>query len=140
MRPKLEWTASGTVRSDKIDHETTFRIACPWGNSTMAIHQEGSAVACAVDYEGRFKAGNAKEKSLKELWVILGEQLRQPHREHRWVDIPKICQGCRDWQTAGASYEAETVPGTRPFWFKPESSDILTFDKRLIESTESSKP
>lgn len=123
VRPKLEWTATGSIRSDRIDHETNFRIACPWGNNTMAIHQDGSAVACAVDYEGRHKVGNARDVSVKELWVRLGETLRKPHREHRWNDIPEICKGCRDWQTAGAEYEKKNLPGSRPFWYDPELTD-----------------
>ena len=40
----------------------------------MAIHQDGSVVACAVDYEGMFKAGNANFMSIKELWDVLGEK------------------------------------------------------------------
>jgi MoaA/NifB/PqqE/SkfB family radical SAM enzyme len=73
VRPMLEWTATGTVRTDTIVHESDFRIACPWGNNTMAIHQEGSVVACAVDYEGRLKVGNVKDTSVKEAWRRLGE-------------------------------------------------------------------
>jgi radical SAM protein with 4Fe4S-binding SPASM domain len=117
LRPMLEWTATGTVRSETIDHFSDFRIACPWGNNTMAIHQDGSVVSCAVDYEGMFKAGNVRDHSVKELWAILGEKLRKPHREHRWKDMPNICKGCGDWQVAGAEYERETVEGTRPFWY-----------------------
>ena len=124
VRPKLEWTATGSIRSDRIDHETNFRIACPWGNNTMAIHQDGSVVACAVDYEGRFKVGNAHDKSVRELWALLGEQLRRVHREHRWNDLPDVCKGCRDWQTAGAEYEKKNVPGTRPFWYNTETTDF----------------
>jgi radical SAM protein with 4Fe4S-binding SPASM domain len=120
LRPMLEWTATGTVRTDTIDHYSNFRTACGWGNNTMAIHQDGSVVACAVDYEGMFKAGNARDKTVKELWAILGEKLRKPHREHRWNDMPNICKGCGDWQVAGAEYEAETVEGTRPFWYYEE--------------------
>ncbi len=124
VRPKLEWAATGSIRSDRIDHETEFRIACPWGNNTMAIHQNGDVVACAVDYEGCHKAGNAQDVSVKELWVRLGESLRKPHREHRWNDIPDICKGCRDWQTAGAEYEKKNLPGSRPFWYDPETTDF----------------
>lgn len=122
VRPMLEWTATGTVRSDTIDHDTSFRIACPWGNNTMAIHQNGNVVACAVDYEGLFVAGNVAEKSVKECWAILGEKLRRPHREHRWGDMPNICKGCGDWQVAGAEYEEQKVEGTRPFWYNEEMS------------------
>lgn len=124
VRPKLEWTATGSIRSDRIDHETDFRIACPWGNNTMAIHQDGSVVACAVDYEGMFKAGNANDLSLRELWAQLNERLRCPHREHRWQDIPEVCKECRDWQTAGAEYEKKNVPGARPFWYDSELTDF----------------
>jgi MoaA/NifB/PqqE/SkfB family radical SAM enzyme len=123
VRPKLEWTATGTVRSSRIDHATEFRIACPWGNNTMAIHQDGSAVTCAVDYAGRVKVGNARDLSVKELWRRLGETVRRPHRERRWQDIPDICKGCRDWQTAGAEYEQSNLPGSRPFWYDPERTN-----------------
>jgi radical SAM protein with 4Fe4S-binding SPASM domain len=124
VRPMLEWTATGTVRTDTIAHDREFRIACPWGNNTMAIHQDGSVVACAVDYEGRFKPGNVREISVKEAWLRLGEQLRKVHREHRWKDLPEICKGCGDWQVAGANYEEEVVEGTRPFWYYDEETKV----------------
>jgi radical SAM protein with 4Fe4S-binding SPASM domain len=117
IRPMLEWTATGTVRTETIDHVSQYRIACPWGNNTMAVHQDGRVVACAVDYEGLFTPGNVRDRSIKELWQILDEKLRKPHREHRWSDIPNICKGCGDWQVAGAQYEPEAVEGTRPFWY-----------------------
>jgi len=124
VRAKLEWTATGTIRSSRIDHETKFRIACPWGNNTMAIHQDGAAVACAVDWAGKVNVGNAGEVSVKELWRRLGEVIRRTHREHRWADLPDICKGCRDWQTAGAEYEeGNQIDGARPFWYKPEETD-----------------
>lgn len=119
VRPMLEWTATGTVRTDTIDHNTMFRIACPWGNNSMAIHQDGSVVACPVDYEGMYKPANAATTTVKEAWDILGETLRKKHREHDWLNIPNICKGCGDWQVAGADYEEEDegVEGTRPFWY-----------------------
>ena len=120
IRPMLEWAATGSVRTDTIVHDSGFRIACPWGNNTMAIHQDGSVVACAIDYEGRVNVGNVKMISVKEAWQRLGEQLRKAHREHRWNDMPDICKGCGDWQVAGAQYEEESVEGTRPFWYYDE--------------------
>ena len=117
VRPMLEWTATGTVRTDTISHESDFRIACPWGNNTMAIHQDGKVVTCAVDYEGMFTVGNVNEITVKEAWQRLGEQVRKVHREHRWNDLPNICKGCGDWQVAGAEYAEEKVEGTRPFWY-----------------------
>jgi MoaA/NifB/PqqE/SkfB family radical SAM enzyme len=121
IRPMLEWTATGTVRTNTILHDHPFRIACPWANNTMAIHQDGRVVACAVDYEGRFTPGNVGESSIRELWAILGRDLRRLHREHRWSELPELCQGCGDWQVAGAEYEPPTVAGTRPFWYGDDS-------------------
>jgi len=120
VRPMLEWTATGTVRSDTIKHNTDFRISCPWGINTMAIHSNGNAVACAIDYEGLFVAGNTREMSVKEMWAVLGAKLRKPHFDHDWKNIPNICKGCGDWQVAGADYERENVEGTRPFWYYDE--------------------
>ena len=59
----------------------------------MAIHQDGSVVACAVDYEGRVNVGNANDHSVTELWQRLGESVRKPHREHDWASLPDICKG-----------------------------------------------
>lgn len=118
VRRMLEWTATGTVRTETIDHGTPFRIACPWANNTMAIHENGDVVACAVDYAGRFTVGNVRERSVRELWRALGHRLRRAHRAHRWDALPEVCRGCGDWQTAGAEYEPEQVPGTRPFWLR----------------------
>jgi MoaA/NifB/PqqE/SkfB family radical SAM enzyme len=117
VRPMLEWTATGSIRSDSITHDSDFRIACPWGNNTMAIHQDGLVVACAVDYEGRHRVADVRQETVREAWRKLGETLRTPQRQHRWGDIPDICKGCGDWQVAGAEYEAETVEATRPFWY-----------------------
>ena len=125
VRPMLEWTATGTVRSNTIDHNTDFRIACPWGNNTMAIHQNGNVVACAVDYEGMYKPANLNNTTIKEAWRILGETLRKPHREHRWNDVPNICKGCGDWQVAGAEYEEQKVAGTRPFWYDEDKKPTV---------------
>jgi MoaA/NifB/PqqE/SkfB family radical SAM enzyme len=118
VRPMLEWTATGTVRTETIDRTAPFRIACPWGNNTMAIHQNGAVVTCAVDYEGRFTVGNIRDLTIREAWGLLGDGLRRAHRGHRWADLPDVCRGCGDWQVAGAEYKAEQVEGTRPFSYR----------------------
>lgn len=128
VRPMLEWTATGTVRTDTIDHNTMFRIACPWGNNSMAIHQDGSVVACPVDYEGMFKPANVQFTTVKEAWKLLGEMLREKHRNHDWLNIPNICKGCGDWQVAGAEYEDEDdgIEGTRPFWYYDQKEEAVS--------------
>jgi len=124
VRPKLEWTATGSIRSNRTEHNPDFRIACPWGNNTMAIHQDGSVVACAVDYEGKVNVGNLKDITIVEAWSRLKKVLRDPHRKHCWSDIPDLCKGCNDWQTAGAEYEKSNIPGSRPFWYDVEKTDF----------------
>lgn len=123
VRPMLEWTATGSVRTETIEHASDFRIACPWGNNTMAIHQDGTVAACAVDYEGRHAAADLKTQTVREAWAALHTTLRRPQREHRWEEIPEICQGCGDWQVAGAEYEEETAAGTRPFWYYDQKGE-----------------
>lgn len=132
VRPMLEWGATGSVRTETIAHDSAFRIACPWANNTMAVHQDGKVVACAVDYEGRFVAGDLRTESIRDVWVNLGAKLRSAHRDHRWSDLPAICQGCGDWQVAGASYEEETVEGTRPFWFYERHAEPHPWAERVL--------
>lgn len=118
-RRKLTWTSSGSIKADWMKLDQSQRIACPWGNNAAAIHQDGSLVACAVDYDGRFKAGNVKDHTIKQLWRgVHRTKLRLPHLEHRWKDLPEICQGCPDWQAVGANYMGKEgeKSGARPFW------------------------
>lgn len=113
------WT--GAVRASQLDYEDDFKIACPIGNNTLAIHQNGNVVACCADYEGGFIAGNIREKSIEEIWkTILYENIRKPFREHLWNEIPDICNVCRDWQICGAEYISAKEENNRvyPFWYK----------------------
>ncbi|HOI83468.1 MAG TPA: radical SAM protein [Campylobacterales bacterium] len=122
VRNMLSWTNSGDVVANNLDYKTDFRIACPWGNNTMAIHANGNVVACAVDYEGYFVAGNITTESLSNIWT--GKhyiQLRKMHREHKWDSIPDVCKTCPDWQAVGAEYHINEQMGekkeARPFWW-----------------------
>jgi len=128
VRNMLSWTNSGDVVAKNLDYETDFRIACPWGNNTMAIHANGNIVACAVDYEGNFVAGNVKEQTLQSIWH--GDhykKLRQVHREHRWDELPSVCKTCPDWQAVGAEYHENESIGevneeARPFWWSNDNN------------------
>jgi radical SAM protein with 4Fe4S-binding SPASM domain len=123
VRNMLSWTNSGDVVAQNLDYETDFRIACPWGNNTMAIHANGNIVACAVDYEGHFVAGNAQNESLASIWQNEHyTKLRKVHKEHRWNDLPEVCKTCPDWQAVGAEYYENKTLGeakeeARPFWW-----------------------
>ncbi len=127
VRNMLSWTNSGDVVADNLDYETDFRIACPWGNNTMAIHANGNIVACAVDYEGHFVAGNIATESLYDIWHGKHySMLRKMHSEHNWDKVPDVCKTCPDWQAVGAEYHVNEKIGekeeARPFWWKQENN------------------
>ncbi len=121
IRHMFSWTSTGSIIVPGLSNEANFRIACPWGNNAAAIQQNGNLVACAVDYEGRYVAGNVQDRPIKQIWQDThNKQVRDPHRRHEWDKIPEICQGCPDWQVVGARYigtENEAF-GSRPFWHK----------------------
>jgi len=102
IREKLTWT--GFVPAANLTKNYRQRIACPWANNTCAIHWNGDVVACAVDNEGRFVAGNVNEQSIAQVWRGRLRTFREMHRNHIWDDLPEVCQGCLDWQAVGASY------------------------------------
>lgn len=126
-RNMLSWSNSGTVTAPNLDYQSGFRIACPWGNNTLAIHHNGDVVACAVDYEARFVAGNVNQATIRDIWTgPLRTRLREPHRAHDWERVPKICQDCPDWQAVGAVYYAEedaADPTARPFWWNQSGGE-----------------
>ena len=102
LREKLTWT--GFVQASNLTASYRDRVACPWTNNTCAIHWNGDVVACAVDNEGEFVAGNVNDESIHEIWNGPLKKLRQTHREHIWDDLPELCQRCVDWQAVGASH------------------------------------
>ena len=102
IREKLTWT--GYVPAPNLTPDYTQRIACPWANNTCAILWNGDVAACAVDNEGAFVAGNVNEQSISEIWRGPLRKMRKAHRRHFWDDVPKVCQGCLDWQAVGASH------------------------------------
>lgn len=102
IREKLTWT--GFVDASNLTKDYSERIACPWGNNTCAIHWNGDVVACAVDNEGRYVAGNVNDQSIEEIWTGALAAMRRAHREHRWEDLPEVCRSCIDWQAVGATY------------------------------------
>ncbi|MGD8561843.1 MAG: radical SAM protein [Desulfarculaceae bacterium] len=118
-RRKLSWTSTGTIEAPELIRGDDFRICCPWGSNAAAIHQNGDLVTCAVDYEGRFVAGNVGQMSIKEIWQGPHSKLvREPHHRHQWNKLPEICQNCPDWQAVGAHYHGDKgkEEGARPFW------------------------
>lgn len=101
LREKLTWT--GYVDAANLTRHYADRVACPWAINTCAVLWNGDVVACAVDNEGAFVAGNVNTQSLTEIWQGPLREFRKQHRRHIWDDLPPVCQGCLDWQAVGAS-------------------------------------
>lgn len=118
-RAMLSWSNSGSVVAGNLDYSARDRVACAWGNNTLAVHWNGDVVACAVDFAGRYVAGNARHTPLKQLWQGPLRRLRQLQRQHAWDELPELCRGCPDWQAVGATYHEQggaARPYARPFW------------------------
>lgn len=107
VREKLTW--GGTVDASNLDPGLR-RIACPWAMRTCAIHWNGDVVACAVDYDGRFVAGNTATATIREIWTGAHRRLQQQHLDHAFAELPSPCRDCLDWQVAGGAehYRATT--------------------------------
>ena len=108
VREKLTW--AGTVDAPNLDRAID-RIACPWAVRTCAIHWNGDVVACAVDYDGRFVAGNVSEHSIQEIWTGPHRQLQRQHFEHDFAALPAPCRDCLDWQVAGGAQHYRAAAG-----------------------------
>ncbi|MSO84247.1 MAG: hypothetical protein EXQ53_13300 [Acidobacteria bacterium] len=93
IREKLSW--GNTVTAGNLDPQM-HRIACPWALRTCAIHWNGDVVACAVDYEGRFVAGNLREQSIHDIWTGSHRALQQQHLAHAFAALPSPCLDCLD--------------------------------------------
>lgn len=106
VREKMTWT--GAISAPNLD-PNIGRIACPWALRTCAIHWNGDVVTCAVDYEGKWVAGNAGRQSLAEIWTGRHRQLQQVHLAHDFDALPDPCRRCLDWQVAGGAehYKAD---------------------------------
>lgn len=100
IREKLTWT--GTVEASNLDASLP-RIACPWALRTCAIQWTGDVVACAVDYDARFVAGNVNTESIHAVWNGGHRRLQQLHLEHAFDALPAPCHDCLDWQVAGGA-------------------------------------
>lgn len=108
IREKLTW--AGTVDAPNLDGAID-RIACPWAARTCAIHWNGDVVACAVDYDGRFVAGNVSQHSIQEIWTGPHRRLQRQHFEHDFAALPSPCRDCLDWQVAGGAQHYRAAAG-----------------------------
>jgi radical SAM protein with 4Fe4S-binding SPASM domain len=107
IREKLTWT--GAIAAGNLDPGVR-RISCPWALRTCAIHWNGDVVACAVDYEGRFVAGNLADQTIEEIWTYGHRALERIHLARDFAHLPAPCRDCLDWQVAGGAEHFRSAP------------------------------
>jgi radical SAM protein with 4Fe4S-binding SPASM domain len=144
VRPKLQW--AGSVAGGA--HRVTLgpgRVPCLWAMDTMGIHWNGNIVACVVDCDGKYVAGNVEMSSLGDVWNGPLKWIRELHMRQRYAELPQICRECPDWQVkkalaffpndaVRADYEAYVRLG-RVFMQPHASSDVvahLTVDGEML--------
>jgi MoaA/NifB/PqqE/SkfB family radical SAM enzyme len=103
IRPKISW--AGLIEADNLqDNTMVARKPCYWLMQTMNICADGRVALCSVDIHCRVECGNVQDTSLKELWQGLLREYRTMHQECRFEDLPEMCRGCSDWQSAYADF------------------------------------
>jgi radical SAM protein with 4Fe4S-binding SPASM domain len=96
VRPKLHWSGFVPGGRQRLPKDLK-RIPCLWAMDTMGIHWNGNIVACVVDCDGKYVAGNVEVSTLKEVWNGPLKWLRELHRQERFKELPQICRECTDW-------------------------------------------
>ena len=100
IRPKVTW--AGTVKPFKMVEKE--RYPCHWGMQSFNILWDGKVVLCAVDYDGKFIAGDVSKESIQEVWSGKLKGIRKMQIEGRYNELPGFCRDCKDWQAAQSAY------------------------------------
>jgi radical SAM protein with 4Fe4S-binding SPASM domain len=67
---------------------------CSYLVQRLAVFWNGEVTTCCMDYNNIFKLGNAKQKTIKEIWQSeTMETLREKHFEGQYGDVP-VCKHC----------------------------------------------
>jgi hypothetical protein len=96
VRPKLHWSGFVPGGQQRVPADMK-RVPCLWAMDTMGIHWNGNIVACVVDCDGKYVAGNAEVSTLKAVWDGPLKWIRELHRQERFTELPQICRECTDW-------------------------------------------
>jgi radical SAM protein with 4Fe4S-binding SPASM domain len=100
IRPKVTW--AGTVKPFKMTEMK--RYPCHWGMQSFNILWDGKVVLCAVDYDGKFIAGDVSKDTIQQVWSDKLKEIRKLQRDQRYEELPEFCRNCKDWQAAKSTY------------------------------------
>ncbi|MCM1232527.1 MAG: radical SAM protein [Ruminococcus flavefaciens] len=97
-RRLISWAGNSdniTVNADKD------RIACGYAFGTLAITWDGTAVSCVMDVDAKYPYGNVTQETIKSIWKKRNENFVIKHKEHKFDELPLLCQNCNDWFIIG---------------------------------------
>lgn len=106
-RQRGAWTTTRRLISwagmceDIKPNAQTERVACANAVGILAITWDGKAVNCVMDVDAQHVCGDVSKSSLKEIWMKRNQDMVSKHMEHRFDELPKICQSCTDWAIIG---------------------------------------
>ncbi len=79
----------------------TSRVACANAVGILAITWDGKAVNCVMDVDAQYVCGDVTQSSVKDIWIQRNRDMVSKHMEHRFEELPEICQSCTDWAIIG---------------------------------------
>lgn len=106
-RKRGAWTTTRRLISwagkceDIVPEVKTERIACGNAVGILPITWDGKVANCVMDVDASYICGDVKRESIKSIWARRNEELVRKHIEHKFDELPEICQNCSDWTIIG---------------------------------------
>lgn len=99
VRRLISW--AGEKETTNVDSIGVNRIACAPATGTCAITWDGNVANCGLDGEADIIWGNVNELAIKKIWEKRNEEMVIKHLEHKFSELPEMCQKCTDWMFVG---------------------------------------
>ena len=122
-RRLISWGGSvEEIRPEERDN----RIACGNAVGIITITWDDKATLCVMDINADNACGDVTKESLKKIWQRRNKEFVALHMEHRFDELPEICQKCTDWEIIGEERYDEN--GNRMDKSYEEHDQMLTAD------------
>lgn len=98
LRRLITW--GGSVEDVK-HQELSERVACGSGLGIFIVTWDGRVPTCVSDIDIENCLGDINVDSISSIWKKRNECLIDKHMQHKWDELPLICQRCTDWSIVG---------------------------------------
>ena len=99
LRRAITW--GGKVNIEALAQEASERVACGYAVGLCAITWDGQVATCALDADAENVYGNVGKNSIADIWAKRNRELVDLHFQHRFEELPPVCQRCQDWRIIG---------------------------------------